>query len=233
MSELYLVRHGQASFGADDYDKLSDIGEQQADILCDYWQSLGERFDAIYSGSLQRQLSTAAGLLPQVDAQEPEVLDGFNEYVSHHILDAYREQYAQDDGFVLEGEGYAIGMKDRRFFQRFLEKACQRWVRGELDSPQIEAFADFKQRVCAALAEVMAANSKGRRVVVSTSGGVIAIAVQSVLDIPDEQAINLNWMVFNTSLTRIPFSGSRKSLSVFNSISHLERPGFTDKITYR
>src|SRR5690606_13783070 len=101
------------------------------------------------------------------------------------------------------------------------------------DSPQIEAFADFKQRVCAALAEVMAANSKGRRVVVSTSGGVIAIAVQSVLDIPDEQAINLNWMVFNTSLTRIPFSGSRKSLSVFNSISHLERPGFTDKITYR
>lgn len=233
MSELYLVRHGQASFGADDYDKLSDVGEQQASILCDYWQSLDEHFDAIYSGSLQRQLSTAEGLMPRVDAETPQVLEGFNEYVSHHILDAYREQYAKTDGFVIEGEGYSAGMKDRRFFQRFLEKACERWVQGELESPLIEPFHLFKQRVCDSLNEVMAANSKGRRVIVSTSGGVIAMAVQSVLDIPDTQAINLNWMVFNTSITRIPFSGARKSLSVFNSIPHLERPGFTDKITYR
>lgn len=233
MSELYLVRHGQASFGADDYDNLSEVGHEQAAILCEYWQSLGERFDAVYSGSLKRQLHTAEGLLGQVDAQSVRVLEGFNEYVSHHILDAYRDQYAKSDGFVIEGEGYASGMKDRRFFQRFLETACQRWVQGELESDLIEPFPLFKQRVCDALEEVMAANSKGRRVVIATSGGVIAMAVQSVLAIPDDQAINLNWMVFNTSITRIPFSGSRRSLSVFNAIPHLERPGFTGKITYR
>jgi broad specificity phosphatase PhoE len=233
MSELFLVRHGQASFGADDYDNLSGVGHEQAAILCDYWRSLDQRFDAVYSGSLKRQLCTADGFLERVDADSATVLEGFNEYVSHHILDAYREQYARADGFVIEGEGYASGMKDRRFFQRFLEQACHRWVQGELDSDLIEPFQLFKRRVCDALREVMAANSKGRRVVVSTSGGVIAMAVQSVLDIPDEQAINLNWMVYNTSVTRIPFSGSRRSLSMFNSISHLERPGFTDKITYR
>lgn len=233
MSELYLVRHGQASFGADDYDNLSETGHEQAAILCEYWRSMDARFDAIYSGSLKRQVATADGLAAQVDVSSPRILEGFNEYVSHHILDAYRDQYAKADGFVIEGEGYASGMQDRRFFQRFLEKACQRWIEGELESELIEPFPLFKARVCDALEEVMAANSKGRRVVIATSGGVVAMAVQSVLAIPDEQAINLNWMVFNSSVTRIPFSGSRRSLSVFNAIPHLERPGFTDKITYR
>ncbi|MGQ9426485.1 histidine phosphatase family protein [Gilvimarinus sp. F26214L] len=233
MSELFLVRHGQASFGADDYDNLSDLGHEQAAILAEYWNSLGQRFDAIYSGSLKRQRATAEGLRKQVDQAEVGVHEGLNEYVSHHILDAYREQYARADGFVIEGEGYASGMKDRRFFQRFLEQACQRWVQGELESDFIEPFPQFKQRVGDALQEIMAANSKGRRVVLATSGGVIAIAVQSVLNVPDEQAINLNWMVYNTSITRIPFSGARKSLSVFNSIPHLDRPGYTDKISYR
>ncbi|MCW8196780.1 histidine phosphatase family protein [Proteobacteria bacterium 005FR1] len=233
MSELFLIRHGQASFGADDYDNLSELGHQQAAILCDYWRSLELRFDDIYAGSLRRQQSTAAGLLERVDADVISTLEGFNEYESHHILDAYREQYAKADGFSVEGGDFASGMKDRRFFQRFLEQACHRWVQGELSSDFIEPFVDFKSRVCDALSEVMAANSKGRNIVVATSGGVIAMAVQSVLDMPDEQAINLNWMVYNASITRIRFSGSRKSLSVFNSIPHLERPGFTDKITYR
>lgn len=59
------------------------------------------------------------------------------------------------------------------------------------------------------------------------------MAVQSVLGTPDEEAIKLNWMIYNTSITRIPFSGSRRSLSMFNSIPHLERPGLVDKITFR
>lgn len=233
MSELFIVRHGQASFGADDYDNLSPVGHEQAAILCDYWRSIDVRFDAIYSGGLRRQLATAEGLRPQVEESEINIDEGFDEYVSQHILEAYRQQYASADGFATEGDAYAVGLKDRRFFQRFLEKACQRWVQGELDSPLIEPFPVFKQRVSDALERVMAANSKGRQIVIATSGGVIAMAVQAVLDIPDAQAINLNWMVYNTSITRIPFSGSRRSLSIFNAIPHLERPGFVDKITYR
>lgn len=233
MSELFIVRHGQASFGADDYDNLSAVGHEQAAILSDYWRSIGQRFDALYSGSLRRQLATAEGLRGQVEDQDIQVDEGFNEYVSEHILEAYRQQYAKADGFATEGEEFSSGLKDRRFFQRFLEKACERWVQGELDSPLIEPFALFQERVSDALERVMAANSKGRSVVIATSGGVIAMAVQKVLGMPDEQAINLNWVVYNTSITRIPFSGSRRSLSTFNGIPHLERPGFIDKITYR
>ncbi|MGI1677111.1 MAG: histidine phosphatase family protein [Cellvibrionaceae bacterium] len=228
MSELYLVRHGQASFDSDDYDKLSPVGHEQAGILADYWASIDNKFDAIYSGSLRRQLETSLGLSKQVHLSEPTVLEGLNEYASHAVLEAYREQYAESEGFSLSGN-----MKDRKFFQQFLEAACLRWVKAELEGSAIEPFSSFKSRVQEALKEIMMANPKGRRVVVSTSGGVIAMAVQAVLGIPDEQAINLNWMVFNTSITRIPYSGSKRSLSVFNAIPHLEREGFTDKITYR
>lgn len=228
MSELYLIRHGQASFDSDDYDKLSDTGHQQAAILADYWQSLGVQFDAIYSGSLLRQLETAAGVSKQVAEQQPTVLEGLNEYSGDQVLTAYRQQFAEQDGFSAAGN-----MKDRKYFQRILETACQRWVKGELESENLEPFAEFKQRVRDALEHIMSGNAKGRQLAVTTSGGVIAIAVQSILHMPDEQAINLNWMVYNTSITRIPFSGSRKSLSVFNAIPHLERPGFIDKITYR
>jgi len=228
MSDLILVRHGQASFDSDDYDKLSDVGHQQAAILANYWESLGERFDEIYSGSLRRQKETAQGLANRVQNGEAQILDGLNEYNSHPILDAYREQHAAAEGF---GEGG--NMKDRRFFQRFLEAACLRWVNGELEGKDLEKFSAFKARVNDALDQVLSANSKGKRVVVATSGGVIALVVQRVLGLSDQQAINLNWMVYNTSMTRIPFSGTKISLSVFNSIPHLERPGFTDKITYR
>lgn len=233
MSELFIVRHGQASFGADDYDNLSPVGHEQARILSDYWRSIGLRFDAIYSGSLRRQLATAEGLRPQAEDPEIRIDEGFNEYVSDEILETYRQQYAKADGFVTEGEAFKNGLKDRRFFQRFLEKACQRWIQGELESPEVEPFQLFKERVSDALERVMGENSKGRKVVIATSGGVIAMAVQKVLGMSDEQAINLNWMVYNTSITRIPYSGLRRSLSSFNGIPHLERPGFTEKITYR
>ncbi len=228
MSELFIVRHGQASFDADDYDQLSEVGYQQAAILADHWQSMERRFDSLYCGSLKRQKQTAEGVAKQVNNPEPGILEGLNEYSSHEILNAYREQFAAADGFAADGN-----MKERGFFQRFLEAACLRWVRGELESGDIEKFADFKARVGNAFAKIMEENAKGKKVVVATSGGVIALAVQTVLKMPDEQAINLNWMVYNSSVTRINYSGSRVSLSVFNSIPHLEQPHQRDKITYR
>lgn len=67
MSELILVRHGQASFGAESYDKLSPKGVEQAKILAQHWRALGERFDHIYSGNLLRQRETAHELLPLIE----------------------------------------------------------------------------------------------------------------------------------------------------------------------
>ena len=62
MGTLYLVRHGQASFGADDYDQLSARGQQQSERLGAYWRERGLRFDAVLCGTLRRHGQTLAGI---------------------------------------------------------------------------------------------------------------------------------------------------------------------------
>ena len=79
----------------------------------------------------------------------------------------------------------------------------------------------------------MSKYSNGSRTLVSTSGGVIATALQRVLNFPDEQVIQTNWMVRNSSVTRIRYGNGKMSVTQFNSLPHLERKGMTDLITYR
>ncbi len=59
MSTIYLVRHGQASFGTDNYDQLSATGREQVRQLGKYFAESGERIDRIYAGALRRQTETA------------------------------------------------------------------------------------------------------------------------------------------------------------------------------
>ena len=58
MGQLYLVRHGQASLGADDYDQLSPLGARQAQRLGEHWRAQGLRFDAVFTGTLKRHRQT-------------------------------------------------------------------------------------------------------------------------------------------------------------------------------
>ncbi|HEX5739103.1 MAG TPA: phosphoglycerate mutase family protein, partial [Hydrogenophaga sp.] len=58
MGTLYLVRHGQASFGAEDYDQLSERGRQQSVQLGRYWAARGLVFDAVITGTLRRHEQT-------------------------------------------------------------------------------------------------------------------------------------------------------------------------------
>ena len=61
LSTLYLIRHGQASFGAEDYDVLSDLGIEQGRQLGSYWARRGPALDACYVGPRRRHVGTAEG----------------------------------------------------------------------------------------------------------------------------------------------------------------------------
>ena len=63
MGTLYLVRHGQASFGAADYDQLSPRGHEQCRLLGAYWRERGQRFDAVFTGTLKRHAQSLAGIV--------------------------------------------------------------------------------------------------------------------------------------------------------------------------
>ena len=236
MSELILVRHGQASFGAESYDKLSDKGVEQVKILSQHWQALGERFDHIYSGSLLRQRETAQELLPLVEG-EPTAsvqLTGFNEYNGDPLIRAHLRDM-REAGDLSGPAQWPI--QDERLFQRIFEKATARWIVDDLDPrddiADFERWSDFKARVYAALDEVMARHGSGSRVIVSTSGGVIAMALQRVLNFPDDQVIATNWMVRNSAVSRIIYGRGKLSLTQFNNLAHLETPEKQQLITFR
>lgn len=236
MSELILVRHGQASFGAASYDKLSDHGIEQVRLLARHWQALGVKFDHIISGSLLRQQETAAGLaaLHKLPNSEPQTNPAFNEYNGDPLIRIYLRDFGAVEGLATEADW---PIKDRKLFQRVLEAAALKWVRGELnptgEDSDFEHYASFKQRVHAGIESAMSQHGSGSQVLISTSGGVIAMALQRVLDFPDEQVIATNWMLHNSSVTRIRYGGGRVSLTQFNSLPHLERKGRQDMITYR
>lgn len=236
MSELILVRHGQASFGAESYDKLSDKGVEQVKILSQHWQALGERFDHIYSGTLLRQRETAQELLPLVEG-EPTAsvqLTGFNEYNGDPLIRAHLRDM-REAGDLSGPAQWPI--QDERLFQKIFEKATARWIVDDLDPrddiADFERWSDFKARVYAALDEVMARHGSGSRVIISTSGGVIAMALQRVLNFPDDQVIATNWMVRNSAVSRIIYGRGKLSLTQFNNLAHLETPEKQQLITFR
>ena len=236
MSELVLVRHGQASFGAASYDKLSEKGVDQVRCLYDHWEELGYRFDHIYCGSLQRQKETAYELrgLLRNPISEPSELIGLNEYNGDPLL----RIYARDKNKEASGNPVVdLPIREPKLFQRTFEEATAKWINGRLipteEDNDFEFWSDFKIRVNHALDEIMAKHCCGSKVLIATSGGVIAVALQKVLQFSDREAINTNWMVHNSSVSRIKYGNGRLSLSQFNNLPHLERLEKQDMITYR
>ena len=235
MSELVFVRHGQASFGAASYDALSKRGFEQVRDLAKHWLETGQSFQAIYSGTLQRQRETATELLPVVEHQAPSILmESLNEYSGDPLIRIYLRDHAVSEGTPIPN---SWPVKDNKTFQSILEAASARWIRDELepeDSDQgFEYWRDFKQRVYAAIDQIMETHTGGSKVLVSTSGGVIATALQLVLGFSDQQVIATNWMVHNSSITKVRYGGGTVSIIQFNSLPHLERRGRHHLITYR
>jgi broad specificity phosphatase PhoE len=236
MSELILVRHGQASFGAASYDKLSAHGIEQVRSLARHWQDLREQFDCIYSGTLLRQIETAKELLSLSRSVKTDPLQhsSLNEYNGDPLIRIYLRDHASNDGF---DSGLSWPIPDERLFQRVFEKATARWILNELSPLQedegFEYWSDFQRRVYAVLDEIMDRHRSGSRVLLCTSGGVIALALQRVLQFPDEQVITTNWMVHNSSVTRIKYGNGKISLTQFNSLPHLEQKSLRHMITYR
>ena len=236
MSELILVRHGQATFGAETYDKLSELGIEQVRRLAAHWRALGETFDCLYCGSLLRQRETAAELRELVPggAGGLEIDPALNEYDGDPLIRSYLRDFAREDGFDPEPKW---PVRDRTLFQRLFEAAAAKWIAGRLEpmdgDPDFERWPDFQLRVHQALDRIMARHTGGSRVLVATSGGVIALALQRVLRYPDSAAIATNWMVRNSSVSRIKYGNGRISLMQFNSLPHLERAGTEGMITYR
>jgi broad specificity phosphatase PhoE len=229
VSTLVLVRHGQARAFEKDSDRLSELGERQALALGAWWRSRGVAFDLACHGTLERQRRTAelAGLSGAAEDAR------WNEYDAAGVLSQGAPMLAAADADFARlyetAERFRQTPEANRHFQRMFEILIRHWMDGVLKLEGVESWEAFQQRVRGALKEIVEASASGARVVVVTSGGPIATAVQTVLEAPGSKAIEINWRVRNCSLTEFLFTRTRISLDLFNAVPHLAEK----EVTYR
>jgi broad specificity phosphatase PhoE len=232
MSTLYLVRHGQASFGTANYDQLSATGREQVQLLAEYFASSGESIDGLYTGTLMRQRETAQIIAAALRSATPKISvePALDEYDGDIILREYAKSLSPAQ---LDAAGWPGLRTDRRKFQLFLERAARAWVEAQIEAPDLLPWTDFHGRIVAALGNIMRNEGRSKTLVLSTSGGVIGTAVAHVLGLANHIGIELNWAVHNASITRLIYSAEKISLSMFNGLPHLDCAGRRELITYR
>lgn len=221
MGVLTLVRHGQASFGTDDYDRLSDLGTQQSSALGQSWEAGGTKFTHAIAGSMLRHAQTAiasidASGLGEEDLEEPlsgyDIDAGWNEYDHLGITTAHTP------------DALSRPMKE---FQAVLNQAIDAWRLG--DGEFSESYASFNDRVMGSFREAVAASGPGQSVVVFTSGGPIALVTSHLLAGDDSLFQRLNDVIINASVTTVIVGGSGPRLLSFNEHTHLP----SSLVTYR
>jgi broad specificity phosphatase PhoE len=239
MSRLFLVRHAQASFLEQTYDKLSPLGEAQARLLGEFWSRHELVFDRVCSGPCVRQKDTAtivAAAYTKANLAFPHVLamPEFDEYQGEAVLErslsalleSDREISALHDAFQSSHDPQSR----RRTFQKLFETVISKWVDGKIPSNSVEPWRDFSSRVDSGISAFLAAGAQSERVAIFTSGGPIGLAVQRALDLSSQNALRVSWMAQNCSFSEFLYSSDRFTLSSFNSIPHLDDPSLQ---TYR
>jgi broad specificity phosphatase PhoE len=221
MGNLYLVRHGQASFGAADYDNLSALGQQQSLRLGDYFRQKGLTFEAVLTGTLRRHLQTYAairegGAFDMAELQWP----GLNEFDSEAVIATVHP--------------YKLEKPDTpelyRHHFRLLRDGLTQWMNGVVSPKGMPSYLEFKQGVIDALDHVRK-NCDGNVLIVS-SGGPIATAVGHVLGTTPETTIELNMRIRNSAITEFAFNPKRHTLVTFNTLPHLEHADHASWITH-
>ena len=222
MAELYLVRHAQAAFGTDDYDRLTELGHRQARWLGEYFALKGMAFDRALTGTLRRHRETLQGIAETCPGVPPaQVEAGLDEYRAEALVAAYAGA---------KGVGYSPGHSDRRSHFRLLREVLYAWADGTLIAEDQPRFDDFVLRARAALA--VARRPGAARVLVVSSGGPISALLGTLLGVAPRKMIDLNLQARNSGFSELRFNERAIHCVSFNNVPHLEQPDRSGSITY-
>ena len=227
--DIVLVRHAQASFGADDYDRLSPLGVQQAGTLGAWLGQAGIVPGAIAIGPRLRHRQTAELSLQAAGLDLPmQVLPGLDEIDHVELLSRLRPDLADGDAFRAE-----LRAQDdpQRAFQRMFEQAVARWMAGTHDADYACTWPRFRENVLQALAQLAALDAGP--VWAFTSGGPIGILSGDAVGLPAGQGFRMSWPLVNTGLTRMRPGKRGNTLVGYNAWPHLERHDLQHLVTLR
>lgn len=240
MSTLFLIRHGQASFGAEVYDVLSPAGILQSRLLGAYFAEMGRSIDAVYSGPRKRQVDTAAHMREAARIQgfalpETVILEELDEYPFEAIMKRTVASLAAEDpafaGLIAEsGEAAGPARERRSHFEDLFQRVMRRWIRDELELGGLETYGAFVARVQRGLATIRAREKRGRTLCAVSSAGAISISAMVALGVSDDTAFKLGWTLANSSISEFRYRDDDLFLAAFNSLPHVRH---RDLITYR
>lgn len=230
MSSLLLVRHGQASIHAADYDQLSDLGATQSRALGRWWGERAQRVDAVYVGPQKRHRQTEAALregAAEAGLDLPEAIDlpdvGEMDASAVFAEAMRRVAVAAPDlsSQLKEGQLSDDGRVAMRHMAGISAKLFERWADGDPAIEMPETYVDFERRVVRGLQSVMKAQRRGKQVAVITSGGPTTIALKLALGLDPGRALHLMSVIYNASVTELKYTEDRLTLGAFNQAGHL------------
>jgi len=223
MATLYLIRHGQASFGQENYDQLSDLGLEQASRLGQVFGQRLPKFDAVCLGTMERHKQTAinclAGCNQKFDHVEPQFDAQWNEYDHQDILRQFRPEFINSKRMM---EYLAKQANPKMAFEADFNGAIDRWMAGKNDDDYLESWSEFTSRVHRAFNMALSKNSDKKNIAVFTSGGPISLVSQHLLGVPSEKIMQLNWTLLNCGVTKVVSTGSRVFVASLNEHTHFE-----------
>lgn len=232
MTEIVLVRHGQASFGKADYDALSAAGVVQSRHLGE-WLARGARpFDAVLCGRMRRHRDTLAGIAT-AHAHAPlragDELPALDEFDHEAVMRAFAQlEPAHPHVVAFQGEAG----RDPRIIYAFLRSALEHWADGRLDAQLQEPWPAFCARIERGVAQVLGHARDCERVLVVTSGGVMAQFARIALDLSGRRTVALNLSIRNTGISTFQARDGTLELTSWNALPHLAEPSHHALWTY-
>ena len=224
MARLYLVRHAQASFGAEDYDKLSELGLKQSTYIPGHFSDDPTVKRVLYRGDMLRHKETAEY---SFSAMTPVINAGLNEFDHINVLAVHQPAIHDKEKMT----AIIMDQKDpRQFMEDEFKTAMHNWMDEEGTTSYNESFKHFKERVSTTIQQIIAdaRREKQKEVIAVTSGGVIALYMTILLEIPQNKMTELNQHIANTSVTSLLFNDKKTTLSYYNNFSHLPK----DMVTF-
>lgn len=240
MAEILFIRHGQASFGSDNYDQLSELGYRQAKLLGSHLVQQEVEFNHFYAGSLARQQQTANGVIDAyrqagINCPSLTIDPAWDELDNHQQVIRLLPMLVDQTPKL--GELAKTMDHDKKAFQKVLRRVFQYWILDQPDCPELESWPQAKHRFDMALRQVMNDNGKGGKAAVFTSGGVIACITALVMKLGPESVYGLFEPVINASISRFIHNQTDISLSSFNEHQFLSamasQQGLKAIISYR
>ena len=235
MTVIYLVRHGQASFSADDYDKLSEKGVKQAALVSGFLKQKIHSKPIIITGTMLRHQQTAQSSLHAFDITDEDNSDYYqdkrwNEYDHQNILGMFNPQLKTPQGVK---QYLSDKVKPMEQFKSLYIVAMNKWTQSQNIEGYQESFDDFAKRPVSALAQIID-DHPDDKVIVFTSGGPISIIASHLLGLPMKEFTKVNWSLVNGGVTKIITRGKDKTpaLSTLNEHDIFEQHLIEQLITY-